>query len=180
VAGLQWWARHPGLHGSDVAHPSERKSGAAAVHTNNGSCLALGNARGAVGTFSSEGSSRGFQAAPRRILSSRQDGRCTGGLSSRQDGHGAAGPSSTQHGLAEPSVRGRMMCIGLGGGSLPLFLSHHFPGADVEAVEVDYVVVRAAVEAMGLPIDRCATGPNVLFGMPNRTKFIIFSDGGGG
>jgi tRNA G46 methylase TrmB len=43
-----------------------------------------------------------------------------------------------------------IVCVGLGGGSLPAFLSHHFPGAQVVAVELDPLVVKAAREAMGL------------------------------
>jgi hypothetical protein len=46
------------------------------------------------------------------------------------------------------------VCIGMGSGSLPLFLAHHFPGMQVEAVELDPVVVQAATAAMGFPLDR--------------------------
>ena len=46
------------------------------------------------------------------------------------------------------------LCIGLGAGTLPNFLSHHFPGMQVEAVELDPVVIQAATEALGLPADR--------------------------
>ncbi len=45
----------------------------------------------------------------------------------------------------------RVLCIGLGGGSLPLFLSYHFPGMSVEVAEIDPVVIRAAHEALCLP-----------------------------
>ncbi|KAJ7567759.1 hypothetical protein O6H91_01G005700 [Diphasiastrum complanatum] len=45
----------------------------------------------------------------------------------------------------------RVLCIGLGGGSLPLFLAQNLPGAIVEAVEIDDVVISAATEAMGFP-----------------------------
>ena len=47
----------------------------------------------------------------------------------------------------------RVLCIGVGGGTLPLFLAHHFPGARVDAVELDPIVMEAAVESMGLPTD---------------------------
>ena len=47
------------------------------------------------------------------------------------------------------------VCIGLGGGSLPLFLAHHFPGMLVQAVELDPVVLAAASQAMGFPLNRC-------------------------
>ena len=46
------------------------------------------------------------------------------------------------------------LCLGLGGGTLPLFMSHHFPGLMVEAVELDPIVVSAATQEMGLPVDR--------------------------
>ncbi|KAL0018982.1 hypothetical protein WJX79_006878 [Trebouxia sp. C0005] len=48
----------------------------------------------------------------------------------------------------------RALCIGLGGGSLPNFLSHHFPGLVVDAVELDPTVVTAATQCMGLPYSR--------------------------
>jgi len=57
-------------------------------------------------------------------------------------------------------LRCRVLCIGLGGGSLPLFLSHHFPGMDVEVVEIDSVVIEAARTAMGFPEDRLAVPKN--------------------
>ncbi|KAL4420428.1 hypothetical protein ABPG75_010084 [Micractinium tetrahymenae] len=47
----------------------------------------------------------------------------------------------------------RVLCIGVGGGSLPLFLAHHFPAMEVDAVEIDPAVVAAATQAMGLPTD---------------------------
>lgn len=47
------------------------------------------------------------------------------------------------------------VCLGIGGGSLPLFLAHHFPGMLVQAVELDAVVLAAASQAMGFPLDRC-------------------------
>ncbi|CAL8469998.1 g9540 [Coccomyxa elongata] len=46
------------------------------------------------------------------------------------------------------------VCIGVGGGSLPLFLSHHFPGMHVEAVDLDSAVLAAASQAMGFPLDK--------------------------
>ena len=46
------------------------------------------------------------------------------------------------------------LAIGLGGGSLPHFITHFFPETHVTALEIDEVVVSAAVKAMGLPADR--------------------------
>ncbi|BBN10926.1 hypothetical protein MPTK1_5g07620 [Marchantia polymorpha subsp. ruderalis] len=45
----------------------------------------------------------------------------------------------------------RILCIGLGGGTLPLFLAHYLPGATVDAVEIDSAVISAAVNTMGFP-----------------------------
>ena len=50
------------------------------------------------------------------------------------------------------------LCIGIGGGSLPLFLAHHFPGMLVQAVDLDPVVLAAATEAMGFPRNRWLPG----------------------
>ncbi len=54
-----------------------------------------------------------------------------------------------------PEFRPCAVCIGIGGGSLPLFLAHHFPGMLVQAVDLDPVVLAAASQAMGFPLDRC-------------------------
>lgn len=43
----------------------------------------------------------------------------------------------------------RVLCIGIGGGSLPLWLADN--GATVDAVEIDSAVLDAAEQAMGLP-----------------------------
>ena len=55
---------------------------------------------------------------------------------------------------AAASQRPRTLFIGLGGGTLPLALRHHFPGMDIDAIELDPVVVEAAQEAMAFPHDR--------------------------
>ena len=69
-------------------------------------------------------------------------------------GHPTATQSqSTAHG----GEAYRAVCIGLGGGSLPNFLSHHFPGMLVDAVELDPLVVTAASDHMGFPQHRCVT-----------------------
>lgn len=43
--------------------------------------------------------------------------------------------------VIEPTLR--VLCIGLGGGTFPLFLHYHFPFAEIDAVEIDPVVVEA-------------------------------------
>lgn len=62
---------------------------------------------------------------------------------------GAALLGRRKEGIAVATSKLRILCIGVGGGSLPLFLAHHFPSADVEGVEVDPVVVEAARDHMG-------------------------------
>ncbi|XP_061992312.1 uncharacterized protein LOC133710292 [Rosa rugosa] len=44
-----------------------------------------------------------------------------------------------------------ILCIGHGGGSLPLFLASKIQGATVDIVEIDPVVISASVQAMGFP-----------------------------
>ncbi|KAJ3706381.1 hypothetical protein LUZ61_010086 [Rhynchospora tenuis] len=44
-----------------------------------------------------------------------------------------------------------ILCIGHGGGTIPLFLASKIKGANVHVVEIDPVVVEASVEAMGFP-----------------------------
>lgn len=65
-------------------------------------------------------------------------------------------PPLVTHRSPRSSRKGcRALCIGLGGGSLPNFLSHHFPGLLVDAVELDPLVVTAATDYMGFPSHRC-------------------------
>lgn len=49
---------------------------------------------------------------------------------------------------------GRVLFIGLGGGSMPLFLSHAFPGLAIDITEIDATVIKAASEIIGFPLDR--------------------------
>ncbi|MFS8019462.1 putative S-adenosyl-L-methionine-dependent methyltransferase [Helianthus anomalus] len=45
----------------------------------------------------------------------------------------------------------KVLCIGHGGGSLPLFLACKIPGAMIDIVEIDPVVISASTLAMGFP-----------------------------
>ncbi|KAJ4832886.1 hypothetical protein Tsubulata_045376, partial [Turnera subulata] len=45
----------------------------------------------------------------------------------------------------------RILCIGLGGGSLPLFLANAIRGADIDIVEIDPLVISATFQEMGFP-----------------------------
>lgn len=42
----------------------------------------------------------------------------------------------------EEGLSGRVMCVGLGSGTLPAFLAHHSPRAAVQVIELDPVVIR--------------------------------------
>ncbi|KAG7620299.1 S-adenosyl-L-methionine-dependent methyltransferase [Arabidopsis suecica] len=58
----------------------------------------------------------------------------------------------------------RVLCIGHGGGSLPLFIAKHILGAVVDIVELDPLVISESVRAMGFPAFSVmtATGKRVL------------------
>ncbi|KAF0923021.1 hypothetical protein E2562_002210 [Oryza meyeriana var. granulata] len=45
----------------------------------------------------------------------------------------------------------KILCIGHGGGSLPLFVASKFRGAVVDIVEIDPVVASASIDSMGFP-----------------------------
>lgn len=54
---------------------------------------------------------------------------------------------------AEADVaRPRILCIGLGGGSVPSFLTRALPRCEVDVVELEPAVIRAAKEAMGFGV----------------------------
>ncbi|CAH9103814.1 unnamed protein product [Cuscuta europaea] len=50
-----------------------------------------------------------------------------------------------------------ILCIGHGGGSIPLFLASKIKGAMVHDVEIDPTVISASVQAMGFPSPSLAT-----------------------
>ena len=45
----------------------------------------------------------------------------------------------------------KTLAIGVGGGSMPMFLLHFFPSMEIDAVEIDPVVLEAATSSMGFP-----------------------------
>lgn len=53
--------------------------------------------------------------------------------------------------IAKGEKQMRCLCVGLGGGSLPLFLANKMQGCFVEVVEIDDTVISAATEFMGFP-----------------------------
>jgi hypothetical protein len=70
-----------------------------------------------------------------------------------------------------------ILCLGVGGGTLPHFIAHHFPQAHVDAVEIDPVVVEAAIEFMGLPVN---TQSNLTMHTQDAFDFINARCGGTG
>ncbi|PIN05002.1 hypothetical protein CDL12_22462 [Handroanthus impetiginosus] len=68
---------------------------------------------------------------------------------------GLATISSCNYDLMKNAIHGNqnmnILCIGHGGGSIPLFLASKIPGAVVHIVEIDPVVISASIQAMGFP-----------------------------
>ncbi|EEF34026.1 uncharacterized protein LOC8265731 [Ricinus communis] len=54
----------------------------------------------------------------------------------------------------------RVLCIGHGGGSLPLFLASKIQGAMIHIVEIDPLVISASVQAMGFPAFSVMASPD--------------------
>ncbi|CAN0904875.1 hypothetical protein LINGRAHAP2_LOCUS23351 [Linum grandiflorum] len=54
-------------------------------------------------------------------------------------------------GVAYGKKKMRVLCIGHGGGSLPLFLASKLQGAIIDIVEIDPVVISTSIQAMGFP-----------------------------
>ncbi|CAL1356011.1 unnamed protein product [Linum trigynum] len=54
-------------------------------------------------------------------------------------------------GVAFGKKKMRVLCIGHGGGSLPLFLASKLQGVQVDIVEIDPVVISTSIQAMGFP-----------------------------
>ncbi|KAG6664629.1 hypothetical protein CIPAW_02G107000 [Carya illinoinensis] len=68
---------------------------------------------------------------------------------------GLATIASCSYDIIEKAVHGKktmnILCIGHGGGSLPLFLASKIKGALIHVVEIDPLVISASIKAMGFP-----------------------------
>ncbi|KAH6762564.1 S-adenosyl-L-methionine-dependent methyltransferases superfamily protein [Perilla frutescens var. hirtella] len=68
---------------------------------------------------------------------------------------GLATIASSNYELMKNAILGKqnlnVLCIGHGGGSIPLFLASEIKGALVHTVEIDPAVVSASIRAMGFP-----------------------------
>ncbi len=56
-------------------------------------------------------------------------------------------------GLALAQNVGRVMIVGLGGGTMPMFLRHYYPNATIDVVDIDPDVVQVAKEYFGFRED---------------------------
>ena len=56
-------------------------------------------------------------------------------------------------GLAVPDNPTRVLIVGLGGGTIPQFLRHHFPDLEIDVVELDPAVVQVAKDHFGFRPD---------------------------
>ena len=56
-------------------------------------------------------------------------------------------------GLALAQETQRMMIVGVGGGTMPVFLRHYYPKAEIDAVDIDPDVVHVAKKYFGLRED---------------------------
>jgi hypothetical protein len=70
------------------------------------------------------------------------------------------------------------LCIGVGGGSMVMFLNKYFPEMDIDAVEIDPVVVAAAVSHMGADFEMLVQDANDFIGSPasRRSYELIYMD----
>lgn len=66
----------------------------------------------------------------------------------------------------------RVLCIGLGAGSVPSFLAGHLPHCEVDAVELEPAVCKAAVEGMGLEL-----GPRLRVHVEDGVRFALRAAG---
>ncbi len=74
----------------------------------------------------------------------------------------------------------RVLVVGLGGGAMVRFLNHHFPETEVDAVEIDPVVVKLAAELFGTkpgPNTRIFTEDAILYLQRDHGKYdVIYMD----
>ncbi|KAM1232288.1 hypothetical protein ACFX13_042861 [Malus domestica] len=68
----------------------------------------------------------------------------------------------------------RILCIGHGGGSLPLFLASKLQGAIVDVVEIDPLVISASVRAMGFPAFSIMTPSGKRAVTPNTMDTVMW------
>lgn len=77
-------------------------------------------------------------------------------------------PSETGSSTAMSPPLLRVLCIGLGGGSVPSFLADALPHCQVEVVELEAAVVQAATEGLGFQ-----TGPNLSIEVADGIRVAI-------
>ncbi|CAK9139555.1 unnamed protein product [Ilex paraguariensis] len=91
---------------------------------------------------------------------------------------GLASIASCNYDLKDAMLGKRSMnilCIGHGGGSLPLFLASKIQGAIVHIVEIDPIVISASIQAMGFPsFSVVAPSGGRLHPKPNRIDEVLW------
>ncbi|CAL5416548.1 unnamed protein product [Camellia sinensis] len=94
-----------------------------------------------------------YRESDPRSVCFMQQAHCLANLKSMISA-GLAGLASCNYDL-KGAVLGKkvmnVLCIGHGGGSLPLFLASKIQGAVVHIVEIDPLVISASIQAMGFP-----------------------------
>ncbi|KAM0949373.1 putative S-adenosyl-L-methionine-dependent methyltransferase [Dioscorea sansibarensis] len=70
-----------------------------------------------------------------------------------------------------------VLCIGHGGGALPLFVASKIRGATVHSIEIDPVVISASVQAMGFPASALKETANQFsFSRPHDADQILWAE----
>ncbi|KAJ4838719.1 hypothetical protein Tsubulata_023238 [Turnera subulata] len=71
----------------------------------------------------------------------------------------------------------RILCIGHGGGSLPLFLAKKIPGAIIDIVEIDPLVIHISLHEMGFPaVPVLASSGKCIFPENSIINKMLWSD----
>ncbi|XP_008801257.2 uncharacterized protein LOC103715425 [Phoenix dactylifera] len=85
--------------------------------------------------------------------------------------------TSSTYDLPEAVIGKRTMnilCIGHGGGSLPLFLASKIKGAVVHIVDIDPVVISASIQAMGFPASAVKTADQISVAPPAHADRLLW------
>jgi spermidine synthase len=78
--------------------------------------------------------------------------------------------------LAPSPAQPRYLSLGLGAGSFPAFLKHHWPAALVQAVEIDPLVADACEKHLGASFSRLASTADLVSGSPDTGVQLLIND----
>ncbi|XP_073111486.1 uncharacterized protein [Elaeis guineensis] len=82
--------------------------------------------------------------------------------------------TSSSYDLLEAKRTMNILCIGHGGGSLPLFLASKIKGAVVHIVDIDPVVISASIQTMGFPASSVKTSDQILVSQPAHADSLLW------